>query len=242
MSEAALVARGLVKRFGAVTALRGVEFEVAKGSIHAILGPNGAGKTTLLRILAGLSHPTQGVVEIDTGDGSYGKPSKARHAIGYVGHATLLYPELSARENLLFAAKLYGVANERERAEQLLEEEGLAHAADLRAGAFSRGMAQRLAIARARVHNPKLVLLDEPFTGLDRPSADRLATRLDALRGQNCALVLITHDLRVAAQLADRAEVLIGGQFVHRAEGVTITVEHLEATIIEHAEQRGIRP
>jgi heme exporter protein A len=233
VSEAALIARSLVKRFGAVAALRGVELTVAQGSIHAILGPNGAGKSTLLRILAGLSHPTHGEVEIAVGDGTYDRPNKVRKAMGYVGHATLLYPELSARENLLFAAKLYGVDRADERADELLEEEGLTQAANLRAGAFSRGMAQRLSIARARVHDPKIVLLDEPFTGLDRPSSDRLAARLDGLRSQGCALVLITHDLRVAAQLADCAEVLIRGQFVHREDGPNISVEQLEATVIE---------
>lgn len=242
MIDAALVARGLIKRFGAMAALRGVDLEVAKGSIHAILGPNGAGKTTLLRIMAGLSHPTQGEVQIATGDGQTGRPSKVRHAIGYVGHATLLYPELSAKENLVFAAKLYGVARADERADELLEEEGLANVAALRTGAFSRGMAQRLSIARARIHAPKIVLLDEPFTGLDRPSSDRLAERLDSLRGQNSALVLITHDLRIAAELADCAEVLIAGRFVHRAEGPSISVEELEATVIDQAQQPGARP
>lgn len=235
MSKPALDARGLIKRFGAVAALRGVDLQVARGSIHAVLGPNGAGKTTLLRILAGLSHPTQGDVKIALGEGKSGKPSKAREALGYVGHATLLYPELSARENLLFTARLYGVGDAETRTDQLLDEEGLTPAADLRAGSFSRGMAQRLSIARARIHDPKIVLLDEPFTGLDRPSADRLAARLDNLRGQDCALVLITHDLRLAAELADRAEVLMRGKIVDHAEGSELTADRLEASVLEHS-------
>ncbi len=233
MSIPALRARGLVKRFGALTALRGVDLEVGAGTIHAILGPNGAGKTTLLRILAGLSQPTRGEVEIADSDGSLREPRKARDAIGYVGHATLLYAELSARENLLFAAKLYGVAHARERADHLLEEEGLLDVAERRAGAFSRGMAQRLSIARARIHDPSLILLDEPFTGLDRRSADRLAARLDVLRGQSRALVLITHDLRLAAELADQADILIRGQVVSRVDGPNLTAERLEAIILE---------
>jgi heme ABC exporter ATP-binding subunit CcmA len=233
VNEPALRARGVVKRFGALTALRGVDLEVAPGTIHAILGPNGAGKTTLLRILAGLSQPTSGEVEITQSDGSPLKPHKSRHAIGYVGHATLLYPELSARENLLFVAKLYGVAQARERADHLLEEEGLSDVAELRAGAFSRGMAQRLAIARACIHDPKIVLLDEPFTGLDRRSADRLAARLDVLRGLSRALVLITHDVRLAAELADKADILIRGKVASQASGPNITPEQLEAIILE---------
>ncbi len=242
MSEPALRARGLVKRFGALAALRGVDLEVAPGTIHAILGPNGAGKTTLLRILAGLSQPTSGEVEIAQGDGSLQTPRDARHTIGYVGHATLLYPELSARENLLFAAKLYGVAQARERADHLLEEEGLSDVAELRAGAFSRGMAQRLAIARARIHDPKIILLDEPFTGLDRRSADRLAARLDVLRGLSRALVLITHDVRLAAQLADRADILIRGKVASRASGPNITPEQLDAIMLEPPRPAETRP
>jgi heme ABC exporter ATP-binding subunit CcmA len=228
----ALRARGLVKRFGALAALRGVDLEVNYGTIHAILGPNGAGKTTLLRILAGLSRPSGGEVVLNREDGNSIEPRKARSEIGYVGHATLLYSELSARENLLFAAKLYGVSDARERADALLEAEGLHEVADLRAGAFSRGMAQRLAIARACIHDPKIILLDEPFTGLDRPSADRLAARLDNLRGQSRALVLITHDLCLAADLADRVDTLIRGRVSFQASAGDITLERLEASIL----------
>lgn len=239
MSKPALRARGLVKRFGALTALRGVDLEVDHGTIHAILGPNGAGKTTLLRILAGLSHPTRGEVEMVLDDGSLREPRKARFALGYVGHATLLYPELSARENLLFAAKLYAVAHGRERADHLLDEEGLSDVAERRAGTFSRGMAQRLAIARARIHDPKIVLLDEPFTGLDRRAANRLAARLDNLRGESRALVLITHDVRLAGELADRADVLIRGEITTRIRGQDVTPERLEASVLETPHARG---
>jgi ABC-type multidrug transport system ATPase subunit len=228
-----------VKRFGALTALRGVDLEVDHGTIHAILGPNGAGKTTLLRILAGLSHPTRGEVAMVLDDGRLREPRRARFALGYVGHATLLYPELSARENLLFAAKLYGVAHGRERADHLLDEEGLSDVAERRAGTFSRGMAQRLAIARARIHDPKIVLLDEPFTGLDRRAANRLAARLDNLRGESRALVLITHDVRLAGELADRADVLMRGEITARVRGQDVTPERLEASVLETPNARG---
>lgn len=239
MSESALQASGLEKRFGAFAALRGVDVEIADGSIHAILGPNGAGKTTLLRILAGLSAPTRGDVTIRQSDGVNTPPRKARATIGYVGHATLLYPELTAAENLIFAAKLYGVARPAARAAELLEEEGLADAADRRAGGFSRGMAQRLSIARARVHDPRIVLLDEPFTGLDRRAADRLAARLEAMRGASRALVLITHDMRLAAELADHADVLVHGKVVDRIAGSDITQAALEASLLEEGDRAG---
>jgi len=239
MNEVALRARSVEKRFGAQAALRGVDLEVAPGTIHAILGPNGAGKTTLLRILAGLSRPTAGEVEIAV-DAKVKRPEHARGALGYVGHATLLYPELSARENLLFAAKLYGVDHADARARQLLDEEGLGDVADLRAGAFSRGMAQRLSIARARVHDPTVMLLDEPFTGLDRRAADRLAERLDGLRSDGRALVLITHDVVRAAQLAERAEILVAGRVADRVASHELNVERLEVGLSGRPDGQGL--
>jgi len=224
VSEVLVDARGIEKRFGAVSALRGVDARLERGQALAILGPNGAGKTTLLRILAGLSHPTAGHLTLAGG----GEP---RAAVGYLGHATLLYPELSARENLLFAASLYAVdrARARERADRLLAEEGLADVADRSAGTFSRGMSQRLSIARARVHEPELLLLDEPYTGLDRRSADRLTERLCALRGQGHSLVVVTHDIGQAVQLAGCALILVRGRVAHRAQGAPLEAAALEA-------------
>jgi len=201
-------AAGLQKRFGPVIALDGVDFEVAAGAVVAVLGPNGAGKTTLLRVLAGLARPSTGSVHY-AGDTDR---RRARRFVGYIGHATFLYPQLTARENLRFTAQLYGVANADARIATLLAELDLDAVADRAAGSFSRGLAQRLAIARALVHDPKLLLLDEPFTGLDPVSADRLAARIDALRGADRALVLVTHDLTRAAALADRVIILVRGR------------------------------
>jgi heme ABC exporter ATP-binding subunit CcmA len=233
----ALRARGLEKRFGALAVLRGIDLDVARGSIHAVIGPNGAGKSTLLRILAGLAHPSRGEVEIAVGNESL-EPRKARHAIGYVGHATMLYPELSARENLIFAARLYRVTDLAERTRTLLEEEGLSDFADRRAGTFSRGMAQRLAIARSRIHSPKILLLDEPFTGLDRRAADALAERLVELRDRGNSLVLITHDLRRAGEIADCSDTLIRGQIVDHCEGDELTPDRVEAGYLNASAQR----
>jgi heme exporter protein A len=214
LSAPLLAAAGLEKRFGAVAALRGVDLELPRGGALAILGPNGAGKSTLLRILAGLAHPTAGRVELDG--------ARVRGAaVGYLGHATLLYPELTAHENLVFAGRLHRIADPAARAEALLAEEGLAQVAGRRAGGFSRGMAQRLSIARARVHDPELLLLDEPFTGLDRRSADRLTERLRALRGAGHALVLVTHDVGQAAALADEVVILVEGRVHQRHRGVS---------------------
>jgi heme exporter protein A len=205
----AIAAHAVEKRFGRTAALRGVDLEVATGSSLGVLGPNGAGKSTLLRLMAGLARPSAGSLEVA------GHPATAREArarIGYIGHATLLYPNLTARENLTFAARLYGVENVGARADALLEEQGLTRVAQRRAGDFSRGMAQRLAIARGLVHDPELLLLDEPFTGLDRHSADGLAERLRALHADGRTIVLVTHDIERAVRATDTVIVLSAGR------------------------------
>ncbi|MBW2272004.1 MAG: ABC transporter ATP-binding protein [Deltaproteobacteria bacterium] len=243
MSGLAVEARGLEKRFGAVVALRGVDLALPRGSALAVLGPNGAGKSTLLKILAGLTAPSHGTVRMYGRDGHSGSPRKARAWVGYVGHATLLYPELTARENLIFAARLYGVKDPGDRADHLLEEEGLTEFSSRRAGAYSRGMSQRLAIARALVHDPELVLLDEPFTGLDHRSTGRLGERLRGLRDEGRSLVLITHDLRQASELADAALFMARGRVVHRSgQAGELTAAALESTYVEIADRPGPGP
>ena len=211
----AIVARKLAKRFGRSVGLDGIDLEIPTGTALAILGPNGAGKSTLLRLVAGLARPSGGTLEVG------GRPAHcaaARARVGFIGHATGLYPELSARENLIFAARLRGVANPRARAEEQLAEAGLQACADRRTGGFSRGMAQRLAIARGLVHEPAVLLLDEPFTGLDGRAAARLSERLAALRAAGRSFVLVTHDA-AAARLADAAIVLARGRIAWRSEG-----------------------
>jgi len=225
--------QGLGKRFGAVSALAGVDVALEGGEALAVLGPNGAGKSTLLRILAGLARPTAGGLEIQTGPTgalAVRKRGQARGAVGFAGHATLLYPELTARENLIFHGRLHGVADPAARADALLAEEGLARFAERRAGTFSRGMAQRLTIARALVHDPPLVLLDEPFTGLDRRAGDRLARRLVRLRDEQRAIVLVTHDLARASEIASAAMILLGGRVVARTDGPGLEPLALERT------------
>lgn len=206
--EPVVAATRLEKRFGPVAALAGIDVVVEGGRVLAVLGPNGAGKSTLLRILAGLARPSAGEVRYAGGVDR----RQARARVGYIAHATFLYPMLSARENLLFAARLHGIAAPGARVDALLDELGLTTVADRLAGGFSRGLAQRLAIARALVHDPALVLLDEPFTGLDPVSADRLAERIRTLRSAGRGLVLVTHDLARAAALADATHVLCEGR------------------------------
>lgn len=216
MNGVRLRAEAVEKRYGRVQALRGVDFEIASGEAVALLGANGAGKSSLLKILAGLSRPSEGQFLAETERGESLRRDQLRAAIGYVGHATLLYGELSARENLLFAARLHGQRPSAETLDALLEDFGLRDLANRRADTFSRGQAQRLSIARAIVHDPGLLLLDEPFTGLDELGSERLTERLADQRnrsgGTTRSLVVITHDPRRAVALADRALVLHRGR------------------------------
>jgi heme ABC exporter ATP-binding subunit CcmA len=184
----------LEKRFGAKLALRPTTFELARGGTLLVTGPNGSGKTTLLRLLAGLAAPTRGRIEVDA----------ERRELGYLGHEALLYRELTALENLDLYGRLYRVPERRERIGMLLERFGLWDARAERVAAYSRGMTQRLALCRAFLHDPALLVLDEPFTALDEEGAALLDRELRDLAGRR-TLVLSTHDpLRVEALASDR--------------------------------------
>ena len=204
-----LRARGLSKRFGPHQALAPLDLALEAGEALAVLGPNGAGKSTLLRLLAGLARPSAGSLEI--GDATAGRMAR-RRAIGLVGHATFLYPTLTARENLVLTARLFGLDAPAERAARMLREERLDAVAERRVGALSRGQAQRVAIARALIHDPALLLLDEPWTGLDPRAAGRLSERLAGLHRAGRTLVVVTHDLARIAGLATRGLVLVRGR------------------------------
>jgi len=228
LSAPAIAAHGLEKRFGWAVALAGVDLVVPPGAALAVLGPNGAGKSTLLRLLAGLARPSAGSVEID---GLRAQGREARAKVGLIGHETFLYPALTARENLVFAGRLHDVPDPGPRADRLLAEAGLSGVADRPVGGFSRGMAQRVAIARGLVHDPPVVLLDEPFTGLDRRSASRLSERLGALRSERRTFLLATHDLASALRLVDSAIVLARGRIAHRSEPGALDLESLDAAL-----------
>ena len=176
-------ARGLTKRFGEHDALAGVDVELSAGGALLVTGRNGSGKSTLLRLFAGLLRPSAGTLRVEA----------PRGAIGYVGHETLLYRELTALENLELYGRLYRVAERRERIGMLLERYGLWDVRHARISAYSRGMQQRLALCRALLHDPSLLLLDEPYTGLDQEGAELLDREFAAARGAQ-TLVVSTHD------------------------------------------------
>jgi heme exporter protein A len=225
VSETLIAARRLEKRFGPVPALRGLDLDVTAGSTLAVIGPNGAGKSTLLRLLSGLTRPSAGTLRVGRNQGDR---RSRRGQVGLIAHASFLYPTLTARENLILAARLYGVANPARRADELLEEQELSGVANRRAGGFSRGMSQRLSIARGLVHDPEIVLLDEPFSGLDPRAASRLAERLAVLRTARRTVVLVTHDLARAAELADATLLLVRGQPIALPEDATRDATPLE--------------
>jgi heme exporter protein A len=176
-------ARRLGKRFGDKRVLRDVDFDVDRGAFVVVTGPNGSGKTTLLRICAGLAIPTEGELEVDV----------ERKSVGYLGHEPLVYRELTAVENLDLYGRLYRVPERRERVGMLLERYGLWEVRHDRVASYSRGMTQRLALCRVLLHDPQLLVLDEPYTALDAAGADLLDAQLAELRGERTLLVS-THD------------------------------------------------
>jgi len=209
----AVEVRGLSRRFGVRLALNGVDLTLPAGEFLCLFGPNGAGKSTLLRLLARLSRPTAGSIRI-FGVDLYGEAcDQARARLGMVGHASFLYAGLTARENLLFQARMFRVADPGPRCAALLGELGLADRANDPVGTFSRGMLQRLSIARALVHDPDLLLFDEPYTGLDPLAADLLSQRLAGMHRQGRTIVMTTHDLELGHRLATRLLVLHRGRW-----------------------------
>jgi heme exporter protein A len=210
------------RHFGRRRAVSRVSFVAARGSIIGLLGPNGAGKSTLLAMLATLLRPSAGAIRY--GDlQAEDAPPALRGRIGVLGHDLFLYPELTARENLSFFAALYGRRDADDAARAALARAGLADRGDDVVAGFSRGMRQRVALERALIHDPRLVLLDEPFTGLDQASASALVDRLRGLRESGTAIVLATHDLDVAEGLLDEAIFLREGRTVQsltRPEGL----------------------
>ena len=205
-----ITVKKLVKRFGLKTVLRGVDFEVQPGEFVALLGPNGAGKTTFLRVLASLSRPSLGEVNI----AGYKLPHEAaqvRARLGVVSHLPLLYGDLTAEENLRFYARMYNVPNYESRINEVLDMVGLELRRRDLVRTFSRGMQQRLAIGRAVLHDPDVVLFDEPYTGLDQDASSMLDEVLKTVAAKGRTVVMTSHDLARAEDLATRFDVLSRG-------------------------------
>jgi len=206
--------QGLTKRFGFTMALDGVGMNVGQGEILAVFGPNGAGKTTFIQILSTLMRPTSGTVHF-LGYDILEQGERVRGAIGVLPHNPLLFPHLTAYENLKFYGQMFGVKNLKIRIEELLENVGLAGRRDHLAGTFSRGMQQRLAIARAMIHDPRILLLDEPCTGLDRNGIAFLGRVLTASCQTSKTVIMTSHDFAWALEFATKAAILNSGHLVY---------------------------
>lgn len=228
--------QGLVKTYGVLPVLRRLDMDIQRGQFVALLGPNGSGKSTLLRMLAGLSRPTLGTIRI----GGWELPREAaavRAQIGMVSHKTLLYDTLTAYENLMFFARLYNIpsAERDHRIQNLLARVGLQKFAHALVRTFSRGMQQRLSIARALLHHPHVLLLDEPYTGLDQDAAAILDVLLKEAQNDGHTIVMATHQLERAAQLADRVIIMSRGkigkdQLTEGLDGLRLARIYTEAT------------
>ncbi|MGD8244916.1 MAG: heme ABC exporter ATP-binding protein CcmA [Anaerolineae bacterium] len=235
----------LTKSFGPRAALAGVDLSLDDGEFVTLVGPNGAGKTTLLRILATLSRPSSGVLRVAGLDASrHGE--QIRRCIGFLSHRTLLYDDLSAEQNLRFYGQMYDLPQDSDRIEILLEQVGLRARRNDLVQTFSRGMKQRLAVARSVLHQPRVLLLDEPYTGLDPQAVEMLTTLLTKLAGGGCAVLLTTHLLERGLALGERVMVLHKGRVVYdqpRAAVPRATFADTYRTITtQHPQHAGFRP
>ncbi len=233
----AIEVSGLSKHFGSATALGKVDFALPAGQFLTVFGPNGAGKTTMMRIIATLARASDGHVRI-FGQDTHVAPAAVRRRIGLVTHRSLLYASLSAYDNVLFFARMFGVHDAAERARAILADLGLEHRMGDPVQTYSRGMEQRAAIARALVHDPDILLLDEPFSGLDPDATARLRDLLVAPRGKPRTIILTSHDLTHGADLADRVAILARGTLVFDADAADIPAGGMRDVYREHTGAR----
>jgi len=225
-SDAAVEVRGLVKAFGTRRVLRGIDLRVRQGEFMTLFGPNGAGKSTLLKVLATLSRPTSGSAHV-AGRDVRSEATEVRRLIGVVPHESLLYEDLTPRENLRFYARMYDVPRAGQRIQEVVEMVGLSGRMDDRVGTLSRGMQQRLSIARALLHDPPLLLLDEPHTGLDQQALTTLRDVLcDALK-RGRTIVMSTHSLDEGVRLGTHAAIMVRGRIAYEERAETFDAQAL---------------
>jgi heme exporter protein A len=219
--------KGVVKHFSTITALRGIDLELRRGCCLGIFGPNGAGKTTLLRILATLARPSAGTVRIAGYDVAK-EGEKVRPLLGVLSHRTFLYGHLTAHENLQFYGRMFGLKKLAERITEVLQAVDLVTYAHQLVRTYSRGMQQRLAIARAILHYPQLLLLDEPYTGLDKHAVSRLHDLIVRLHAESCTIIMSTHDLPRGLDACDEIAIQCRGKIVYRGPSLETDVQEFE--------------
>jgi heme ABC exporter ATP-binding subunit CcmA len=222
-SELIIEVKGLSRSFGRIVALDHIDLAIYKGEFLTVFGPNGAGKTTLIGILSSLIKPTSGSINFN-GRSIQDNSNHLRRSIGVIEHQPLLYDQLTARENLRFFGKMYGIESLEERIDEVLGAINLHHRANDLSGTFSRGMLQRLSIARAMLHQPSIYLLDEPYSGLDQHSGDKLRDMLAKLKAESKTILMTTHNLERGFELSNRNVIMVKGkvEYDKSSEGMTV--------------------
>jgi heme exporter protein A len=210
--ENAIEVRHLRKAFGTLKAVDGIDFELKQGEFLTVFGPNGAGKTTLIKILSGLTQPSSGTAKVAGFDVTEGRP-EMRKEIGVISHSTALYADLTPLENLMFFARMHGLEQPEDKALKVIEEVGLSRRRNDRVRTFSRGMLQRLSIARAVLHDPAILFLDEPFTGLDLHATNVLKEHLQRLHDRRRTILMTTHDISCGLEMCDKVALQVQGKF-----------------------------
>ena len=234
----AIEVKALSKTFGAQYALRDINLTLNPGEFLTVFGPNGAGKTTFIRIISTITKASSGQIRV--GGFSLEKdPEEIRRTIGVIAHQTFLYEDLIAEENLRFYGKLYDVKDLGSKIDQMISEVGLKRRRKDRVRTFSRGMQQRLSIARAMLHDPAILLLDEPYTGLDQHAAEMLSGWLRQLRSEQRTILMVTHNLERGLDLADRVAILIKGKLVFDEPSSEIQPENFRQTYNDFVEKIG---
>ncbi len=236
-APAVVEARGLVREFGALVAVNGIDLRLAPGDFLTVFGPNGAGKTTLLSLLGGRLRPSRGEVRVGGEVLDFGETAW-RGRIGILSHQGMLYGHLTAEENLRFFGRLFGLEDLDRRIPARLEQVGLGDRRDFLARQLSHGMRQRLALARALLHDPVLVLLDEPFTGLDPYAASILRDVLSSLQDGHRTVVMVTHNLGEGLELSNRIAIQVRGRFAWEAPRSEIDAGTFERRYHEVVEAR----
>jgi len=233
--EFAIIAEGITKSFGNVQALRGIDLKVKKGEFFTIFGPNGAGKTTLIKVLSTLTKPTSGRILID-GEDIRKRGDKVRNLIGVLSHETFLYGSLTALENMIFFARMYGIKNSEEKATEVIKQMGLTSRMHDLVRTFSRGMQQRLAVARAILHEPQILLLDEPYTGLDQHASQIFTNMLKELHNDKArTIIMTTHNLPEGLEISTGVAIQVGGKIVYESSTDEISLTKLKEVYFEYA-------
>jgi heme exporter protein A len=238
-SEHYVEARGLNKKFGYKTALRNIDLFLQEGDSLALFGPNGAGKSTLIQVLCSLMQPTSGSVRV-AGYEAQGDREALHQIIGLIAHQTFLYPHLTAYENLKFYGAMYGVARLDVRIKDVLDLVGLSGYTHDTVQNFSRGMQQRLSIGRAIIHDPMIMFLDEPFTGLDQQGREDFIKLILQFRDQGKTVIMASHDLQLGLELCDRAAILKAGKIVYLQDVAHISKNDFKQIYAQQIGEHGL--